>query len=1399
MLGVAGAGIVVIDLPWGLRRDIRGRPREHLRSDRRPASVGFAGSVRAQPLLVAIISGLMPSLSFTDQQLQAIGTTGRSVIVSAAAGSGKTAVLAERCAYLVCDAPPDVRCDVNELLVLTFTDAAAAEMRARIVETIRGRLRQRPHDDRLKEQMALVDAAQISTIHSFCLWLVRRWFSHVDVDPAASVLDAEETTLLKNEVLDTLLSDLYATGNLPDEPLGRVEADATRVSPVNRAAGFSPRGYPSNLDYAAFRNCDSPAKLRKALGPAFIQLVDDYGLGDDRNITRFILRLFDFLTSLPAPEAWLREACESLSDYPERVVLATVSALKIELDRQVEHCEQTASAIEAGHPGGHFYASQIRSYSEQLRTWAGALGETRSGARTTDSGTKAGTKTGPEVRGALARFETVRQQIADFEFSKARGPRLPKDAEPVLRAARDAASAQLSDVIKKRLFGERLKRRFGLFSVEESVECLKRTAPYVAAVAGLTLAFRDAYQQKKRGLGVLDFADLERLAFELLHSEDDPPRPSDIVRVLHRRFAHVLVDEFQDINPIQQAIIELVSRESDPDRPDNLFVVGDVKQSIYRFRLAEPSIFTERLTRFREKACNGVAVSLQSNFRSRSEILEAINAVFRQLMREGCSDIVYDAEAELRPGRDVGRGSPHQPVELHLLERSWRQDIGEDEEPERGVADLTDPARWTPIEREAFLIGSRIRAFMEAGGLRLDGEPLRYRDIAVLLRATKINAERMAAMLTSMGIPAYADVGGSLFGAREIRDLVAALELLDNFQQDIPLAAVLRSGIVGRALSEDDLIEIRCLNRDIPFHAAVRQYVKRGVNLDLRERLSAVLERISRYRTEVRRRPLSDVLWSLYERQGFLAYVGGLPGGAQRRANLLKLHELARRFGSFRQQGLHRFLRFIRSLEEEKQSVASAPAVSEADDVVQIMSIHQAKGLEFPVVFVAGLGTKFNLGDRSGRMIFERSAKIGLRVVDTEQMTEYPSAAHWQAAGEIEQTTRHEELRILYVAMTRARDKLVLVGSSRGIQPRDDRDDKPSDRPVLPLEPKPAGLCSLSVATAMTPLDWLIPVLAATPCGVVCRGGDGASSGRSLFDVQVHDVEEMANWRPTDRVDDRDRLTRRSLARCGPLPSDEPLAPGDPTVEEVLSRIEYAYPESASTSVPASVAASEFKGAYDFTHNPEQRRGGTGEDSFRVQRRERAGSAPDEAARRGVLTHRILQHLDFTKAVDAATVASELQRMAGEGLLCTEDLAVVDRASIEWFVSTPLGAAIREAGDGYRREFPYIAAERLAYFDRSVGLPPDDHVLVRGIVDGILPVAGGIDIVDFKTDALAPEEVAARAERYRPQANLYARAMSRLWRQPVRACRLVFLTARRCHVWRDGAWEENDRTAVKQS
>jgi len=1270
--------------------------------------------------------------TLTNDQTQAVTTTGRSIIVSAAAGSGKTAVLAERCAYLVCDAPPEERCDVDALLVLTFTDAAAAQMRSRIVDAIRRRLDERPDDTRLRRQLALVDAAQISTIHAFCLWLVRRWFTHVDLDPTAVVLDADEALLLKKEVLDDLLNQLYATTSVPDDPLGGKSLGVTCDDP-------------SPAD--AMAEWELGKRTLTALGPAFVRLVDDYGLGEDRDITAAVLKLYDFTTSLPDPTAWLREAVESLSRRPELVVLEIAAALRTELTRQAEHCAQLVESIRAGDPAGYFYADKIAEYEAALREWGATLA------------------TGDQlcVTESLDRFDRVREQIKGFDLGKERAKPLPKDVDPIKKAAREAASELYSKQVKERLFKKRLKNRFALFSREEWTAGLRQTAPYVATLVDVVAAFQDAYARKKRRLSVLDFADLERFAFDLLRPADGSDGPSDVARTMHHRFAHVLVDEFQDINPLQQAILTCVSRESDPKRPGNLFVVGDVKQSIYRFRLAEPALFTQRLRGFGADGSDGAAIFLQSNFRSRPEILGAVNYVFRRLMREGLSDLVYDQAAELRPGRVVDSAVSRRPIELHLLEKSWRpahdeEENGEDPqvtEQERGVANPSDSARWTAIEREAFLIGSRIREWMETGVHSIDGAPPRYRDITVLLRKAKINAERMAAMFTSMGIPAFAEVGGSLFSAVEIRDVVAALQLLDNFQQDIPLASVLRSGIMGERLNEDELVEIRCLDREIPFHAAVREYAQRGGESSLRERVAAFIARVNRYREDARRRPPADLLWQLYEDHGFMAYTSGLPNGMQRRANLLKLHQLARKFGSFRRQGLHRFLRFIESLQDEEQDVALAPSLGESDDVVRVMSIHKAKGLEFPIVFVAGLGTKFNLGDRSGRIIFERKSLIGLRVVDPGRMIEYPSAAHSLVADEIERTTREEELRILYTAMTRARDRLVLVGSMHNV-------DRVGEHATAAAS-RPPSLWS--IATALTPLDW---VLAAT-----------SGAPETLFKIHTHDAEEMSAWRVTDPNDQGEKRTRLAVSRCEALPADEPFAPDDPEVEQVLSRIDFVYPHLSATSVRATMAASEFKGVYDFLRDPDERPELRAQpQAFEVPPSKYALQSQATSAYRGVITHRVLQHLDFAVAVDAEGVALELQRMIGGSMIATEDCAMVDVEGLAWFVSTPLAESIRRAGPAYCREFRYIAAEPLTSFDRSIDAMPDERVLVRGIVDGILPTQDGLTLVDFKTDAIAANEVPDRGERYRPQMALYASAMAALWRRPVHAICLVFLAPR---------------------
>lgn len=1287
----------------------------------------------------------------TPQQRQAVTTTGRSLLVSAAAGSGKTAVLAERCAYLVCDAPDDVRCDVDALLVVTFTESAAAEMRSRIVQAMRRRVAERPDDARLRRQLALVDAARICTLHAFCLWLIRRWFNELDLDPGAAVMDEEEASLLRKEVLAELIAGWLATRATPDDPLGRARVAENAESEV---------------DLGVWRLGERPTAT---LGPALIKLIDDYGLGNDREIGAFLLRLHSFVYSIPDPQSWLGESVERLSRRPEVVVGEAARTLGVELSRQIEWCVRLADRLALNPPGGEAYVEAVRNHVQQLRDWHRQLA--------------------PEdkLKGAidLERFESVRAQIDAFDFGRvSSGPR-GKNVDETAKAWRDIAADVYNKTIKERLFRRRLRNRLARFSTAEITADLRRTAPYVATISDAVVAFDDAFARTKRRLNVLDFADQERFALRLLRPDPATGEPSAASRFLHQRFTHVLVDEYQDINPLQQTILHHVSRESDPAQPGNLFAVGDVKQSIYRFRLAEPTLFTDRLDRFRAER-GGSVVYLPNNFRSRVEILDAVNLVFRQLMREGMGETVYDAQAELRPGRPDDP-SCRRTVELHLLEqRADLSDDADDEGTEDGdggpaetkakleprPTDPTDSSHWSAIEREAYCIGTMIREWMREGRGAANGEPLRYRDMAVLLRAKKINAERVATMLTARGIPTYADAGGSLLASLEVRDVTAALQVMDNLQQDIPLAAVMRSGILGESFTEDELATIRCLDRSVPFHAAVRAFAEQRKETDLKGRVEFLLDRIRSYRDQARRRPLADILRRLYEDEGYLARAAGLPNPMQRQANLFKLQELARRFGTFRRQGLHRFLQFLQSLTDEELDLALAPSLGEAEDVVRILSIHQAKGLEFPVVFLAGLGTRFNPRDTRGRMLFERKSLVGLRVVHPAKMIEYPSLAHRLVVDEIERNLREEEMRVLYVAMTRAKERLVLVGSAQNIEGRLDDSARGGK----------AGISTLEIALASTPLDWLLPALRNAPDGAVdwTSSKNAASEPpKALFSVQVHGAGEVARWRLQERSDQRTQEARRSVARCEPLPAGEPTAPDHEEVEQVLSRLEFHYPYAELTALRATIAASETEGGDESSVEPQPRFASTpNADAFSVPPSKYDLRTAATPIHRGIVTHRVLQYLDFHQAVGDQGVESELQRLFDAGIMAPEERELVDAAALQWFVHTPLGQRIRAAGSAFRRELRYIAAEPLAAVGGDPQAGAGDYRLVRGILDGVLVEQDALEVVDYKTDAIGADGIQQRSDFYRPQVTLYAKAVARMWRRPVRNCWLVFLTPR---------------------
>ena len=1292
---------------------------------------------------------MMSDLTFTSEQNQAIETIDRSVLVSAAAGSGKTAVLAERCAYLVCDAPPEQRCDIDQLVVVTFTENAAAEMKARIRSAMAARLRRRPHDRRLRDQLALIDNARISTLHAFGLWILRRWFSQAGIDPAAPVLDAHEAALLRSETLERLLEQLY-----------REDSE---------------------------------------LSTGFRKLIDDYGLGNDRAITRFLQQLAGFLESLPDPQDWLTRCRAWVTTDRQRLLKHLATDLADELEGQADYCRRAARHIKHRLSDFAFYGAKLDEAVALLEEWRADLHTKGSESDIVQS------------------LRLVQAALGAHKFLAKGAPRLAKDAPVEVHERREQAR-QLYNHFNSQLFNSRLKRVFGRFAPEEWYAGLERIAPYVEIVTQLLERYRRDYAQTKSDVGVLDFGDLERKTYDLLVGH------ADVAATLRQRFRHVLVDEFQDINPLQEAIIRLVSREPDDDHPDNLFVVGDVKQSIYRFRLADPAIFLERAASLSDENTAGTCIYLQRNYRSAPHIIAAVNHLFRRLLTRHLGGIEYDASAELRlgPEADASARAGQARVELHLLQR--RPTIASDTETE--FVDPHDPAEWSAIEREAYVIARRIREIvnddagrggtMQERTARRDGSPPGYGDIAVLLRAAAHTAAPMAQMLGALGIPACADVGGEFFDALEVRDILSLLSVLDNMRQDIPLAAVLRSPVLGDALNENELLELRMTARDVPFHETVTLYAATGRDPKLRERVARLCARIDRHRSDARQRPLSETLWRIYHENGYLAYLGGLPNGAGRRANLLKLHEYARKFGTFQKQGLHRFLRFIESLKEQDQDLDVASPPSAPENVVRVMSIHRSKGLEFPVVVLADLGRRFNLTDAVGRLIFDRELGVGLRVVDGDRMIEYPSLAHHLVAGCVNKHTRAEELRILYVALTRAMQRLILVGSA----------DLPGLRRAYALHMgSQSTLSRLTVSTAATPLDWVVPALATLPpdtvswhtparrdprtASSVSDGADTPSRDRKravapqtsagVFEVHTYEEDEMSGWTLEVSASASENPARRAAAELLPLPTEEPVDAADDVVDPILERLTYVYPNLAAASVPAVVAATEIRKRYDWLRDPDERPSASVLDRPQPP----PAKAPDtgtihtpspkgvSAAEVGLVTHRFLQHLDLRVPPTADSLRQELQRLIAAGILAPSDTEVIDIEAVAWFLGTKLGNRIRRGAADYRREVMFVHRRPAAAIDPLVSgteTPtdlagggadePGDAVLVRGVIDGVLPGESGVEIIEYKTDRITPAEIDQRIRSYAHQLSAYAAAAEALFDRPVEKSWLVFLEAR---------------------
>lgn len=1236
---------------------------------------------------------------WTDEQWQAISARGNNILVAAAAGSGKTAVLVERIIQKITD--PHHPVDVDRLLVVTFTNAAAAEMRQRIGQALEKALAQTPDSPHLRRQLSLLNKAEISTLHAFCLSVVKKYYYQLKLDPQFRLANELEAELIKEEVLEELLEEEYARED----------------------------------------------------NEAFIALVEGYTSDrGDVQLAQLIDRVYEFSRSHPDPKRWLEEMAahyEQVQTLPLEDLPWSRYWLRAIKGRLAGFCSLLQQAIQwCKSPGGP---------EGYLSTLEGELSRLEKLAQFSD-------------------WAELHEGIKGLEWVKL--PPAKGDVDPHLKEKVQG----LRDEVKKGL--NELMEQFAS-SPSEQAEDMAAQAPLVRTLIRLVHRFGEKYWAAKQARGLVDFNDLEHLALAVLREKD---QPSAVALAFREQFEEILVDEYQDTNLVQEAILSLISRGN------NLFMVGDVKQSIYRFRLAEPQLFLSRYKAFTPTGEGaGLRINLARNFRSRKEVLEGVNYLFFQLMDEEVGEMAYDDQAALRVGAAY---PPSASPEVDVLVINKGDPVEKEDEEQRENGEQEEEELET-AQLEARLIARKIKELLAQPYQVLDKEkkvlrPVTYRDMVILMRSMPW-ASVMMEELREAGIPVYAELSTGYFEAVEVSTMLSLLKVIDNPDQDIPLAAVLRSPIVG--LKERELARVRLEQKEESFYAACTFAARTLADTPLGEKLKAFLEKLNGWREKARQGELSELIWQILRETGYYDFVGGLPGGKQRQANLRALYDRARSYESTSFRGLYRFLRFIERLQDRGDDLGSARALSEQENVVRLLTIHKSKGLEFPVVFVAGLGKAFNTRDLNSPVLLHKELGFGLAFVDHHARLTYPTWPQLAIKEKLKGEMLAEELRILYVALTRAKEKLILVGTVKDGTKALSRWQKACFHGewLLPAYDR---------LKANSYLDWIGPAIVRHQKGRDWLAQHGFSpqqqGGDPFSEVTDHpsawhmELVERSHLQGSDgpAQEEKDLLWQA-------VQKTEPVTVETGYKRRIAQQLSWEYPHYAATRHRSKLAATEVKRLW-------QADDGEGEPLFSTfsSLAERPSFIQGEKVlspvERGTAMHLVMQHVSLKGEVDWSRLENLVEQLVERELLTPHQREKIDVEAILTFLNSPLGCRLRQA-PFVQREVPFSlglsAREVYRYVDqagqgrRSEGgaasgphdFHADEVVLVQGVIDCLFRDEEGLVLIDYKTDTIKgrfpggfEEAKHTLLKRYQTQLYLYGRAVEEIWQERPKELYLYF-------------------------
>ena len=1198
----------------------------------------------------------MTNMAWTNEQQAAIDSRGQTLLLSAAAGSGKTAVLVERIIRRLLDKEYPI--DITELLVVTFTKAAAAEMRDRIGTALMKALSE-TKDPRVERQLALLPSAQISTLHAFCQHVIRKYFYTIDLDPAFSIAGEEELNLLRRQVLEDVFLSYYED--------------------------------------------DEKASILYPLADMF---------GSDRGddiLMDTVSRMYTYARSLAWPEHWLKEAARAYDVAPDAVIDDMVWAGPIK-DAVRRILEEDAHLYD----GVLYHLRQREAFAPACDTFVAEQAALRQAAQA-------------RSWNDLSRF------VRAIDFPRLKSLRkLSDDDKAVWERCKKVRDDVKKDVIKT------LQSVYFSATPEEWLDGMRAMKPVMDGLVTLTLDFAKAYGAAKKEKGWIDFSDLEHFCLQILLAPDASPEhpvPSAAAEELRSQYEEVFIDEYQDTNGVQELITRLVSGE------DNRFMVGDIKQSIYRFRLADPTLFLEKYQSFsRDEKAVQRCIDLGRNFRSVPVVLDAVNAVFSRAMTAEAAGMDYGEREKLYAGRQAPDDERWigGPVEVDIVPTP------SDEEDDDGS---------TAFEKECRFIAGRIGELLASGRMaaRKDGtlEPLSYRHIVVLLRSMAGNADVLIQALQEGGIPSYAEQSGGYFAAVEVQVMLALLRCIDNPEQDLAMAAVLRSPLVG--LDETALAGVRLAGDGTLWQNLPAFVASLPDGVDEKEDLQQFMAAFDSWRTYSRRHGVAELLQRLYDDTAYVDFVGAMPGGDVRQANLKALYDRARQYEEAGFRGLFRYLQLMDKMKEDGLDLAPAKVVSEKEDVVRIMSIHKSKGLEFPVVFVADMGKAFNRRDTQDQILFHNRLGIGLKQYDPEWRMSYPTLIWSGIAAQLRWEGTAEEERILYVAMTRARDQLILTGHSSHI-------DRDWQRWTSRLNP----------AQAKSYFDWVMPA-ALAPFGAKADA-DYARPGAAWQDA-VWQVR-IAKAVPAGTVEEGayDGEPRLEALRRGDLTG----TPVPSWLDEQLSW-QYAYPQAVRTAAKFSV--SEVKRRYQELHSDELQDEAAlsvpaaavippapGEDdAFAALPPWLAGEeAAVSGAQRGTALHKALQYITPAADQTTATLRREIDAFVRQGLLSREEAKLVYVPVLAAFCQSDIGRRMAESPE-LHREYPFTVL--LAGGDPLPETETGEQILIQGVIDCLFREDDAWILVDYKSDRL--ETADAFRRRYAVQLALYKRAVEQITHRPV--------------------------------